>query len=315
MIGTRINNLEVIEQIGVEGNFGIVCKVQDHDANDKKAIKIFRNDRGRLEEKRFIKENDILHKLKPHNNIILPLSKVLTFNGYIYYLLELADCNLGKYIDSKHNLQLQTQLDIFIQVCEGLKHAHSKEIVHRDLHRKNILIKISNGIEIVKLTDFGKARDFAEIPITTSYAPWGAMEITAPEVIAQVTNKNSSFKEQTLADIFSLGIILHIIFNPLSSLYTARIIELFGLANTNGIYSKGTTSSKRKEFYNNCISYFKLYNLNNLLQVTISGDDKINQKINELIFSMTAPDFTKRISDLGSILDKSKGIKTEINNA
>lgn len=315
MIGKRINNLEIIEQISLEGHFGIVCKVKDHDANDEKAIKIFRNDRGSLEGKRFIKENDILHKLKPHNNIILPLSKILTFNGYIYYLLELADFNLEKYIYSKQNLPLNNQLDIFIQVCEGLKYAHSKKIVHRDLHKKNILIKISGGIEIVKLADFGKARDFTEISITPSYAPWGLIEITAPEVIAQVTNRNSPFKEQALADIFSLGVILHIIFNPLSTFYTSQIIELFKLADVNGIYKKSIQPGKRKEFYNHCISCFNLYNLRNLLQVMISGDEKINQKVNELILLMTEPDYTKRISDLDIILDKSKSIKTEINNA
>jgi len=315
MIGKRINNLEVIDQISFEGHFGVVYKVKDHDIGDEKAMKIFRNDRGSIEEKRFIKENDVLHKLKQHNNIILPLSKVLTFNGHIYYLLELADYNLEKYICNKQNLPINTQLDIFIQVCEGLKHAHSRKIVHRDLHKKNILIKISGEIEIVKLTDFGKARDFTDISITPSYAPWGLIEITAPEVIAQVINRNSPFKEQALSDIFSLGVILHIIFNSLSTLYTSRIIELFTLADANDIYKKSTPSTKRKEFYNHCISCFNLYNLKNLLQVIIPSSEKINQKVNELILMVTEPDYTRRLSDLDVILEKVRSIKMEINNA
>lgn len=300
MIGTKIDNLEVIAVISEEGWFGKVYKVKDHHDNHEKAIKIFRTEKGTVEETRFKTENDILYKLQPHENIIMPLSKILTFNQYIYYVLELADYNLRNYIVCKQDLPITKRLEIFNQICEGLKHAHSKQIVHRDLHECNVLIKLNDQTDIAKLTDFGKARDFLFPSATAPCTIWGNLATTAPEVISQVTNVSLPFPRQASVDFFSLGIILSCLFQLLSPFFSGGIIVLYEIANQKGIYLPKTSLTEKVSFYKYCIDYFEK-NLSKYLEVTIPTEEMLNDKINELIREMSEPDFSGRLCNFDEI--------------
>ena len=315
MIGTKINNLEIIEEIGGgEGTFGKVFKAKDCDLNDKKAIKIFKVEKGESEKQRFINENKILHTLKPHDNIILPLSDVLTFNGFIYYVLELADFDLERYVNINQDFPITSYLELFMQICNGLRYAHSKNIVHRDLHNRNILIKINNGQVTVKLADFGKARDFSQEPMTTAYVPWGALIISAPEVIAHITNMHSLFGPQAKADIFSLGIVLRCMFNAPSPIYFGHICELSNMSIRENICFGKASLEERRKFYTKCICYFNAHNLQEILKVKIPTELKINDMINNLIVKMTEPDCDKRLIDLNEIINSIKAVQQEFEN-
>lgn len=316
MINEYIGNHKVIEKIGDEGTFGIVYKVIERDTDNNKAMKIFRSGYEKLEKERFIQENEILYKLSPHANIIEPLSKVLQHNSHIYYLLELADHNLSKYLSSASDILIDKALDIFIQICEGLKHAHLNKVAHRDLHANNVLMKVKDdNSNVIKLTDFGRARDFDKVSITRDYLPWGAIEISAPEIIAQLTNKNSSMEQQMLSDIYSLGIILHSLFYPVPMQYRNVIIELFNEAKNAGIYRNDCAAKKRKTMYEICLNRFALYDLKNCLRVILQIEQSINEKIDNLILSMSEPDYEKRISDLEDIIKQAKQIRLDISNA
>ncbi|MEI6832020.1 MAG: protein kinase [Candidatus Omnitrophota bacterium] len=315
-VGDKIGNIDVIEQISDAGWYADVFKAKDNSANNVIAIKVLKKISDE-ERKRFERENHILHTLKPHENIILPLSEVLNHADNIYYLLELADFNLEKYLLANSDPNICELLDIFIQICNGLKYAHSKRIVHRDLHKGNILLKENGNNRKVKLSDFGLGKDFKFCleTVTTSYIPLRAITIAAPEVLSQIVNKDSTFESDALADIFSLGIIFHCIFNRLSVLYATRIIELKEKGQELGIYLKGTAHDKRKKFHNYVMQTFDLYELKKYFCVLIEGvDEKINGKINSLISLMTEPEFKKRISSLDNIIQEVITIKNEIAN-
>ena len=156
-VGDKIGNIEVIEEISREGWYANVYKAKDHSVNQDIAIKVLKI-MSEEEEKRFKRENSILHTLKIHENIILPLSDVLIHDGHIYYLLELANLNLEKYLRINSSPNICELLDIFLQICNGLKYAHSKRIVHRDLHKANVLLKEDGGIQRVKLSDLDKGK-------------------------------------------------------------------------------------------------------------------------------------------------------------
>jgi serine/threonine protein kinase len=49
----------------------------------------------------------------------------------------------------QHNLTTQTRLDLFVQVCHAVQHAHQKGIIHRDIKPSNILVTLSNGVPVV----------------------------------------------------------------------------------------------------------------------------------------------------------------------
>ena len=57
-----------------------------------------------------------------------------------------------------HRLSTAARLELFIEVCEGVQHAHQKAIIHRDLKPSNILVSVVDGRALVKIIDFGIAK-------------------------------------------------------------------------------------------------------------------------------------------------------------
>jgi serine/threonine protein kinase len=228
-------------------------------------------------------------------------------------LLELADDNLERHLKT-YTTSNKALIQIFRQICVGLKHAHANNIAHRDLHEKNILIKRERDANIAKLSDFGRAKDFSMAAITTNPCLWGALSITSPEVIAQVTNKDSTPDRQFIADIFSLGVILHSVFNPSSSFYITKIIELYETAQRNGVFSNHATIDTRNNFYDYCIGYFRYNNLNDYLMVKACLDEDALKQLNQLISEMINPDYRLRASNLDEILAKCDSIDVLLGN-
>ena len=50
------------------------------------------------------------------------------------------------------------RLDLFIQVCHAIQHAHQKGIIHRDIKPSNILVTVNDGVPVPKVIDFGIAK-------------------------------------------------------------------------------------------------------------------------------------------------------------
>jgi len=126
-----------------------------------------------------------------HPNIV----KIYDYNimPFPYFEEELCDSSLDRL---KKPLDCAQAAWIIFNVCEGLKYAHARQVIHRDLKPQNILLK--NGIP--KISDWGLSKVVTESTssMTTSFTPYYA----APE---QVTNKP---KDQR-TDIWQVGIILY----------------------------------------------------------------------------------------------------------
>ena len=58
----------------------------------------------------------------------------------------------------QNNLSTQERLDLFIQVCHAIQHAHQKGIIHRDIKPSNILVTVNDGVAVPKVIDFGIAK-------------------------------------------------------------------------------------------------------------------------------------------------------------
>ena len=89
-----------------------------------------------------------------------------------------------------------------MQTAAGLAAAHAQGLVHRDVKPANILLE--NGIERVKLTDFGLARAAADAGLTQSGIIAGTPQYMAPE---QARGEAIDHR----ADLFSLGSVLYAI--------------------------------------------------------------------------------------------------------
>ncbi len=58
----------------------------------------------------------------------------------------------------RHRLAIRDRLDLFLQVCDGVQHAHQKGIIHRDLKPSNILVTLLDNRPVTKIIDFGRGQ-------------------------------------------------------------------------------------------------------------------------------------------------------------
>ncbi len=201
MTGRRLGAWMLVRAIG-SGGMGDVFLAEraDHRFSGQAAIKLLRSGMGgdTLQE-RFHSEGSILAQLN-HPGIARLLDAGSSDEGWPYLVMEYVD---GEPIDrycERHQPGLNQRLDLFLQICDAVQHAHRALVIHRDLKPGNILVN-RNGQ--VKLLDFGIAKllerrgeleQTSELALTPAYA--------APEqVLGQATT--------AATDVHALGLLLH----------------------------------------------------------------------------------------------------------
>lgn len=148
--------------------------------------------------KRFVAERQILAQLN-HPHITRLLDGGMTADGHPYLVMEYVDgLPVDRYADEQH-LGLRQRLELFLQVCEALSHAHQNLIVHRDLKPSNIMVDRTGQ---VKLLDFGTAKMLAQ---GGDYTMTG-MALLTPRYASPEQLRRRPVT--TLSDIYSLGIVL-----------------------------------------------------------------------------------------------------------
>src|SRR5262249_44717148 len=118
-----------------------------------------------------------------------------------YIVMEFIDgCTLEALIRRSGPLDVKEVLRIGIQVARGLEAAHNQGLIHRDVKPANILLE--NGVQRVKLTDFGLARAAADASLSQRGLIAGTPLYMSPEQAA-----GESLDSR--ADLFSLGSVLY----------------------------------------------------------------------------------------------------------
>jgi len=146
---------------------------------------------------RFYKEGQAAGKLN-HPNIVQAID-VGEAGGYHYFVMEFVEGKtIADDISSGHIFGEQEAIEIIIQVCHALQHAHSHGLVHRDVKPKNIM---TNTQGVVKLADMGLARETTDIEAAQSEEgkAYGTPFYIAPEQIRGKIDIDGR------ADIYGLG--------------------------------------------------------------------------------------------------------------
>src|SRR6185295_13189243 len=93
-----------------------------------------------------------------HPNIARVLDAGATESGRPFFVMELVrGAKITEFCDQQ-KLSPKERLELFIQVCSAIQHAHQKGIIHRDLKPSNLLVTTIDGVPVPKVIDFGIAK-------------------------------------------------------------------------------------------------------------------------------------------------------------
>jgi eukaryotic-like serine/threonine-protein kinase len=209
-LDARVGRYKLLQKIG-EGGFGVVyLAVQEEPIHRRVALKILRPGIATKEVTvRFEAERQAL-ALMDHPNIAKFFDAGSTADGCPFFVMELVEgIKITEYCD-QHEFSVRQRLNLFIQVCQAVQHAHQKGIIHRDLKPSNILVCESDGQARPKVIDFGIAkatlghRFIVEPQITALHQLLGTPAYMSPEQAGMGSQDMDS-----RSDIYSLGVLLY----------------------------------------------------------------------------------------------------------
>src|SRR5215203_6817280 len=146
-----------------EGGMGTVYRAQQREPiNRTVAIKIIKLGMDTREViARFESERQAL-ALMNHSNVAKVLDAGATESGRPYFVMEYFKGEpITRYAD-RHKLTVRQRLELFMQACDAVQHAHHKAIIHRDLKPSNIIVTEEEGKPLVKVIDFGVAKALSQ---------------------------------------------------------------------------------------------------------------------------------------------------------
>jgi serine/threonine protein kinase/Tol biopolymer transport system component len=207
--GTVIGRYKLLERIGEGGMAVVYMAEQKKPISRKVALKIIKLG---MDTKsviaRFEAERQAL-AMMDHPNIAKVLDAGATETGRPYFVMELVKgTSITEYCD-KNKLNTKERLELFIQICHAVQHAHENGIIHRDIKPTNVMVTLHDGRPIPKVIDFGIAKAMnqrlTEKTLFTRYAQMiGTPAYMSPE---QAEFSDSEIDVRT--DIYSLGILLY----------------------------------------------------------------------------------------------------------
>src|SRR5947209_726110 len=207
--GKLIGPYKLLQKIG-EGGCGVVYMAEQEKPVRRrvafKIIKLGMDTKSVIA--RFEAERQALARMD-HPNIARVLDGGAMETGRPYFVMELVrGVKITEYCDH-NNLPTPERIDLFMEVCRAVQHAHQKGIIHRDLKPTNILVTINDGEPVPKVIDFGIAK--ATQGRLTDKTLFTAFEqfIATPAYMSPEQAEMSELGIDTRSDIYSLGILLY----------------------------------------------------------------------------------------------------------
>ena len=192
-----------------EGGFGVVFHAEQEEPIAREvALKLIRP--GMDSESvvaRFDAERRVLARLD-HPSIARVLDAGVTESGSPWFVMEyVPGAPITRYCDD-NRLDVRTRLELFVEVCDAVQHAHQRGILHRDLKPSNVLVRVHDGKALPKIIDFGIAK--ALHAQDGSGANERGRLLGTPEYMSP-EQAEGSLDIDIRADVYSLGMLLYVL--------------------------------------------------------------------------------------------------------
>jgi serine/threonine protein kinase/tetratricopeptide (TPR) repeat protein len=207
--GTMIGSFRILEKIGEGGMGEVFLADQVSPVRRRVALKLIKLGMNTKEVvARFESERQALALLN-HPNIAQVFDAGSMSDGRPYFVMEFVKgVSIQTYCDT-HRLTVAERLQLFIQTCEGVQHAHQKGIIHRDLKPSNVLVTMLDGRPVPKIIDFGIAKATSQrLTEATLHTEIGNL-VGTPEYMSPEQADYTLLDIDTRTDVYSLGAVLY----------------------------------------------------------------------------------------------------------
>src|SRR6266568_8076966 len=208
--GDCIGRYKLLQQIGEGGCGTVYMAEQTEPVRRRVALKVIKLGMDTKQViARFEAERQAL-ALMDHPNIAKVLDAGATETGRPYFVMELVrGIKITDYCD-ENQLPTRQRLDLFVQVCQAIQHAHQKGIIQRDIKPSNILVTLRDGLPVPKVIDFGIAKATTDQLLTdkTIFTEFQQF-LGTPAYMSPEQAEMSELGVDTRSDIYSLGVLVY----------------------------------------------------------------------------------------------------------